>query len=94
MACYRESTGKGNRFVQSSSAKEKLMKLNLQIIVSASAAPVLAFAALDQDIFACRPMRSQMRLATRWLSKHYFETYSPPCDSRDIRRIKTSHDNW
>jgi hypothetical protein len=70
------------------------MKLNFQIIVSASAAPVLEFSALAQDIFACRPMGSQMRLATGWFSKRYCETYYPPCNSLDIRRIKTSYDNW
>jgi hypothetical protein len=68
--------------------KKILMKLNLQIVVSASAAPVLA-----QDIFASRPLRSQMRLASRWFSKRYCETYYPSGNSQDIRRIETSYDN-
>jgi hypothetical protein len=73
---------KGIALFKVQALKEKLMKLNFQIIVSASAAPVLAFSALAQDTFTCRRMRSQMRLTTR---------RSP---TQDRRRIKTSYDNW
>ena len=86
--CYRESTGKRIALFKVQAPKKQLMKLNLQIIVSAAAARVLA-----HDTFACRQMRCQMRLATCWLSKRYCETYYPLCNSQDIRRIETSYDN-
>jgi hypothetical protein len=86
--CYRESTGKRIALFKVQAPKKILMKLNLQIVVSASATPVLA-----QDIFASRPLRSQMRLASRWFSKRYCETYYPSGNSQDIRRIETSYDN-
>jgi hypothetical protein len=85
---------KGIALFKVQAPKKKLMKLNLQIIVSVSAAPVLAFPALAQDTFACPPMRSEMRLAPRRFSKCYCEIYYPPGNSQDRRRIKTSYDNW